>query len=55
MIGSQGGTVLFKGILKNEYLKVLDLSFNSLGNHLPSDNKCAHAIFDVLQKPHPNL
>lgn len=40
-------------MLRNEYIKVLDLSFNRLGFH--EKNECLQAIVNVLVKPHAEL
>ena len=33
-LGVEGGRLLAEGLLKNKYLKVLDVSYNSLGGNI---------------------
>ncbi|CAD8150190.1 unnamed protein product [Paramecium pentaurelia] len=50
-IRNQGGTVFFRALLKNQYMKVLDFSFNKLGQQ----KECVQMISEVLGKPHSEL
>ncbi|CAD8076292.1 unnamed protein product [Paramecium sonneborni] len=51
LIKNPGGLTIMKGLIKNQFLKVLDLSFNKLGQN----QEFVSALSDVLIKPHPEL
>ncbi|KAM3131808.1 hypothetical protein pb186bvf_016058 [Paramecium bursaria] len=47
LISGRGGVNLFKGLIKNTTLKVLDLSFN----HLGESSDCTSNICRIIQRP----